>query len=115
MPYVARSLGAEFVVEVCQCRSQIGSGALPLDTIESTGLSIRALIRGGAIEDLGRRLRGLPTPVIGRIEKDRLVLDFRCLTDEQAFLSNLAHLRNDATTSMDPPPSESRVAPEGQP
>ena len=114
LPYVARSLGAEFVVEVCQCRSQIGSGALPLDTIESTGLSIRALVRGGAIEDLGRRLRGLPTPVIGRIEKDRLVLDFRCLTDEQAFLSNLAHLRHDAMTSMDTP-SESRVAPEGQP
>ena len=47
----------------------------------------------------------MPTPVIGRIEKDRLVLDFRCLTDEQAFLSNLAHLRNDAAASSKPRPS----------
>jgi hypothetical protein len=56
----------------------------------------------------------LPTPVIGRIEKDRLVLDFRCLADEEAFLSNLPHLRNDATTSTDAPASEPRASPGGQ-
>lgn len=53
----------------------------------------------------------MPTPVIGRIEKDRLVLDFRCLTDEAAFQSNLLHLRHDALTSTD----ASRSEPEGQP
>ena len=60
--------------------------------------------------DLARRLRRLPAPVIGRIEKDRLVLDFRCLTDEQAFLSNLAHLRNEAAASSKP-----RTSSDGQP
>ena len=102
LPYVTQELGEAFVVELCECQSQIGSGALPLETIESVGLSIRASARGGAIVDLARRLRRLPTPVIGRIEKDRLVLDFRCLTDEQAFLSNLEHLRNDAAASSGP-------------
>jgi L-seryl-tRNA(Ser) seleniumtransferase len=63
---------------------------------------------------LARRLRALPTPVIGRIEKDRLVLDFRCLADEAAFLSNLPHLRNDAT-STDGHASEPRASPDGQP
>ncbi len=110
LPYVSQELGDAFVVELCECQSQIGSGALPLETIESVGLSIRASTSGGAIVDLARRLRRLPTPVIGRIEKDRLVLDFRCLTDEQAFLSNLAHLRNDAAASSKP-----CASPDGQP
>ena len=102
LPYVTQELGEAFVVELCECQSQIGSGALPLETIESVGLSIRASTSGGAIMDLARRLRRLPTPVIGRIEKDRLVLDFRCLTDEQAFLSNLEHLRDDPAASSGP-------------
>lgn len=110
LPHVTQALGDAFAAELCECQSQIGSGALPLETIESAGLSIRALASGGALEDLGRRLRGLPTPVIGRIEKDRLVLDFRCLTDEQAFLSNLTHLRNDAAASFKP-----RTSPDGRP
>ncbi len=110
LPCLTQELGDAFVVELCECQSQIGSGALPLETIESVGLSIRASASGGAIVDFARRLRQLPTPVIGRIEKDRLVLDFRCLTDERAFLSNLAHLRNDAAASSKP-----CVSPEGQP
>jgi len=115
LPHVARAIGDAFAVELCECRSQIGSGALPLETIESVGLSIRASAGGRAIEDLARGLRILPTPVIGRIEKDRLVLDFRCLPDEDAFLSNLLHLRNDATTRTDAPVSEPRASPDGQP
>jgi L-seryl-tRNA(Ser) seleniumtransferase len=114
LPHVARAIGGAFAVELCECRSQIGSGALPLETIESAGLSIRASGGGRAIEDLAQSLRALPTPVIGRIEKDRLILDLRCLADEQAFLSNLLHLRNDATPT-DAPLSEPRASPDGQP
>jgi hypothetical protein len=36
-------------------------------------------------------LRELPRPVIGRIEKDRFVLDLRCADEEEALLSNLSH------------------------
>jgi L-seryl-tRNA(Ser) seleniumtransferase len=115
LPRVAQVVGDAFAVELCECRSQIGSGALPLETIGSAGLSIRAAAGGHAIEGLARRLRALPTPVIGRIEKDRLVLDFRCLADEEAFLSNLRHLGNDATMPTDAPMSEPRALPDGQP
>jgi L-seryl-tRNA(Ser) seleniumtransferase len=38
-------------------------------------------------------LRRLPTPVIGRIEEGRLILDLRCLDDAQDFTANLAKLR----------------------
>jgi hypothetical protein len=39
-------------------------------------------------------LRELPRPVIGRIEKERLMLDLRCLGEEEAFLSNLSHFKD---------------------
>jgi L-seryl-tRNA(Ser) seleniumtransferase len=113
---VAQAVGDVFAVELCECQSQIGSGALPLETIESAGLSIRACSAGGsAIEDLARKLRALPRPVIGRIEKDRLVLDFRCLTDEEGFLSNLLHLRSEAVTSTDARRTNQRPSPDEPP
>ena len=47
---------------------------------------------GAATEALQRRLRRLPIPVIGRIAQDRLLLDLRCLDDEQALLESLQSL-----------------------
>jgi L-seryl-tRNA(Ser) seleniumtransferase len=85
-------IGQGFTVEVCACNSQIGSGALPLATIPSAGLAIRAKARGGLLEKLSTRLRGLSVPVIGRIEDDALKLDLRCLTDEEVFLAQIAEL-----------------------
>jgi L-seryl-tRNA(Ser) seleniumtransferase len=89
---VAAMIGQGFTVEVCACNSQIGSGALPLATIPSAGLAIRAKARGGLLEKLSTRLRGLSVAVIGRIEDDALKLDLRCLTDEEVFLAQIAEL-----------------------
>ena len=89
---VALSVGSDFTVEVCTCSSQIGSGALPLATIPSAGLAIRAKARGGMLEKLSARLRDLRVPVIGRIEDDALKLDLRCLADEEAFVAEIAEL-----------------------
>jgi L-seryl-tRNA(Ser) seleniumtransferase len=90
--HVSLAVGRDYSVELHDCRSQIGSGALPLETIASAGLAIASKAGGGALERLAARLRELPRPVIGRIEKDRLVLDLRCLSEEAAFLSNLSQL-----------------------
>jgi L-seryl-tRNA(Ser) seleniumtransferase len=92
LPHVAKALGDDFAVEICECHSQIGSGALPLETIASAGLAIASKRKGGELERLSALLRELPRPVIGRIEKDRLVLDLRCAGDDEPFLSNLSHL-----------------------
>jgi L-seryl-tRNA(Ser) seleniumtransferase len=91
LPHVAAALGGDFAVELCECHSQIGSGALPLETIASAGLAIAAERKGAELERLSAMLRGLPRPVIGRIEKERLVLDLRCAGEDEAFLSNLSH------------------------
>jgi L-seryl-tRNA(Ser) seleniumtransferase len=95
-PLVAKSLGASCTVEVCACESQIGSGALPLDTIASAGLVIRARNGGGALDRLAVALRALRRPVIGRIADGGLTLDLRCLTDEDEFVSVVSELNVDA-------------------
>ncbi len=93
---VAKGVGPAFTVAVGECRSQIGSGALPLDTIASAGLVIRPTAGGGALERLAAALRSLSWPVIGRIEDGGLTLDFRCLANEEAFLSVLKELSGHA-------------------
>lgn len=110
MPDVVEALGADFAVELCECHSQIGSGALPLETIASAGLAIDSKRKGRELERLSALLRELPRPVIGRIEKDRLVLDLRCADDEAAFLSNLSHFNLIAQDSRCGDPSDERAA-----
>ncbi len=76
---------------VCDCESQIGSGALPTDTIPSAGLRLTG--EGGDAPDrLAARLRGLDRPVIGRINSGALVLDLRCLERDGALTEALAGL-----------------------
>ena len=95
LPMVAAKLGGGFNVEVIACASQIGSGALPLETVPSAGLAIRPaapLGAGRTLERLAAALRRLPVPVIGRVEDNAQILDLRCLEDEAAFAANLAAL-----------------------
>lgn len=90
-PGLEKVLGTAFTVTVTECASQIGSGALPLSTVPSAGLSIVPKDgSGSALTALGASLRALPLPVIGRIEKGTLVLDLRCLDDESSFIRNLS-------------------------
>jgi L-seryl-tRNA(Ser) seleniumtransferase len=82
-----RALWPDRPVAVAACRSQIGSGALPVDLLPSYA----AVIGGKAPELLTARLRMLPRPVIGRLSGGRLWLDCRCLepAEEAAFIAQL--------------------------
>ena len=98
-PAVAAALGAGVQVQVLPCRSQIGSGSLPVGRLPSACLAIGAPTgarRAGRLpERLAEAFRALPTPVIGRIEDGRLCLDLRGLDGdaaEAAFLAQLAQL-----------------------
>jgi len=77
-------------VSIEPCRSQIGSGALPVDLLASFAVTIA----GDGLEILAARLRILRRPVIGRLSADRLWLDCRCLeaADEAAFIAQLPAL-----------------------
>jgi L-seryl-tRNA(Ser) seleniumtransferase len=96
-PTVARRLGESFAVEVGECLSQVGSGALPLDTLVSAALLIRARGSQSGLERLAAALRRLPRPIIGRVADGALYLDMRCLAeaDEALFLAALAELDTD--------------------
>lgn len=103
-PGVAGRLGDVFVVEVGDCLSQVGSGSLPLDTLASAALLIRARGSQNALEALAAALRRLPRPIIGRIADGALRLDLRCLAeaDETPFLAALAQLNVDGLTAHAP-------------
>ncbi|MEO0750474.1 MAG: L-seryl-tRNA(Sec) selenium transferase [Pseudomonadota bacterium] len=84
-----------FDVAVAQTYAQVGSGALPIDRLESTALKITRpdLRRPGAVLNrLAKAFRGLPVPVIGRISDDALWFDLRCLEYEEGFIKNLEGL-----------------------
>ena len=115
LPHVAAALGDDFAVELCECQSQIGSGALPLETIASAGLAIASKRRGPELERLSAMLRELPRPVIGRIEKERLVLDLRCLGEDEAFLSNLSHFQVTTRSRACGAPSDERSSTDALP
>ncbi len=95
-PQFSARLGDRYVVDVVGCMSQVGSGALPVDALPSAGVAIRPVSsKGGgrALAALAAALRALPTPVIGRVAEQALVLDCRCLEDEAGFLRNLESFR----------------------
>src|SRR5207248_4868290 len=83
-PILSGKLGNAFRADVVSCKSQVGSGALPMETIPSAGLAIKPIAARGTgrrLSSLAGALRRLPVPVIGRIAEDSLILDLRCLED----------------------------------
>ena len=102
-PLVANQLGVAAEVETIACKSQVGSGAFPVDALPSAGLAIRPTIgkrgRGAALKRLASAFGALPRPVIGRLHNGALVLDLRCLEDEAIFVQQLPFLRIEGTSS----------------
>ena len=89
-PKVAEALAPRYEVAVSECHSQVGSGALPVDTLPSYGLRISAADESDeAIRQLAESMRRLAVPVIGRINKGAYFLDLRCLDREEEFVAQL--------------------------
>ena len=98
-PVFAQVLGGRVQVQVLHCRSQIGSGSLPVERLPSACIALGApsgARRAGRLpERLAEALRALPIPVIGRIEDGQVRLDVRCLDGvaaEEAFVAQLSGL-----------------------
>jgi L-seryl-tRNA(Ser) seleniumtransferase len=92
-------LGEPAIVQVVDCASTIGSGALPVAGLPSVGVRIEGR---GSRRERDRRaarllaaLRGLPLPIIARLEDGAVLLDCRCLEDAAPVLLSLAALRFD--------------------
>ena len=94
LPAIAKAVEGRASARIVDCLSQIGSGALPVDTLPSAGIALapQGKRRSGAADALAAAFRALPVPVIGRISEGELILDLRCLEDEAAFTAQLASL-----------------------
>ena len=98
LPRVRAALAGRVEVTLAPCRSQIGSGALPVDLLPSHALVLRPLpaagarVPGDAVERLAAAFRRLPVPVVGRIADGALHFDLRCLEDVETFLGQLGEL-----------------------
>ncbi len=96
---IARALAERATVQVLPCKSQIGSGSLPVDRLPSACIAIGppagAKRAGGFPDRVAAALRELPLPVIGRVEEGQLRLDLRCLDAdaEPGFVDAVSALR----------------------
>ncbi|MBK5226023.1 MAG: L-seryl-tRNA(Sec) selenium transferase [Thermoleophilia bacterium] len=75
-------IGDAATVAVEKAASKVGGGALPLLELDSYVCSV--LPSAITVDDLAARLRETDPPVIGRIHKERLLLDVRTILPEQA-------------------------------
>jgi L-seryl-tRNA(Ser) seleniumtransferase len=90
-PLLQTALGSDWQVSPSPMRSQIGSGALPVDSLDSFGLQLRPASKTASVTQLQERLRRLPRPVIGRAQEGALWLDLRCLeaAEQDEFVAQL--------------------------
>ena len=94
LPHVATALGDAWRVEVRDCKSHIGSGALPVDALPSCGLAMTPAAKKKIdVGLLAAAFRALPVPVIGYIRDGAFMLDLRCLDHEDEFVGQLQQLR----------------------
>ena len=95
LPSVQNSLTNVAIVKIINCNSQVGSGTLPNETIPSAGISIENISKQKnrlfPIK-LAKILRELPTPIICRIKAGAVILDLRCLEQEDLFIKQFNSL-----------------------
>ncbi|MDO8735670.1 MAG: L-seryl-tRNA(Sec) selenium transferase [Thermoleophilia bacterium] len=94
-------IGDAMAIEVQRATSKVGGGALPLLELDSYVCSIRPAAI--TVDELATRLRETDPPVIGRIHKERLLLDARTVLPEQ--LRDIASAFTQALQSMPTSPS----------
>lgn len=92
LPSVEKVLAGKAFVALKSCRTQIGSGSLPVDMLPSICVAITPLVKGKgegtALKRIEQAFRVLPVPVIGRVADGSFCLDMRCL--EPRHLGELA-------------------------
>lgn len=86
-------------VKIIKCKSQIGSGSLPVELLPSYGIKISAknLKRNSNkfLQNISKKFRELPIPIIGRLSKDSLIFDCRCLENTTLIIKQIEKLNSE--------------------
>ena len=88
---LAERLGADFTIEIVASASEVGSGALPAEEIESRALRITS--RTESADAIAARFRAGRPPVIGRITDGAFQLDLRTVEDAAELAAALPRRR----------------------
>lgn len=86
MRMLKSALGSKIAIEVIKDVSQVGGGAMPLEALETYVVALKP--ESISLDKLEYELRKNETPVIARINKDRLLFDVRTIfKDEYKVIS----------------------------
>ncbi len=88
MPRLRAVLGDGFQIKLEDSESEIGSGALPIETLPTKVISITHQQHGA--QDIARLFRHARPPIIGRIHSDRFLLDLRGIFQPEAIVPRLS-------------------------
>lgn len=72
---------SKYDIEIVDEFSQVGGGSMPLERIPTRAIKVSS--NSKKISHLERNMRGLETPIIGRIYKENYFIDFRTVFEEQ--------------------------------
>jgi L-seryl-tRNA(Ser) seleniumtransferase len=75
MPLLRAALGDGFSVALVDSASEIGSGALPIETLPTKALAVSHVQHGA--QDIARLFRDADPPIIGRVQSGHFLLDLR--------------------------------------
>ena len=76
-----RSIASDILITVEDSASQVGSGAVPVETIPTKVLAVQS--PSLSADDLTARLRHHSPPVFARISKDAVLFDFRTIQPDE--------------------------------
>lgn len=92
-PSFAHWAGDAIDVTTCDVMGQVGSGALPVESLPSHAVALVPKVTkrkaGSLLKAAQHALLRLPIPVIGRIHDGALLLDMRCLDETDALKAQL--------------------------
>ena len=96
-PVLEKAIGKKVKIKIAECKSQIGSGSLPIESLPSFCITIsesdKGRHTGSFLNHIAAAFANLPIPVIGRIKDDALCFDVRCLINEETFLKQIKYLK----------------------
>jgi L-seryl-tRNA(Ser) seleniumtransferase len=81
--WMERLNASEIAARTIRGSSTVGGGSLPGETLPTTLLAIDARTISFPLDELSRRLRTRPLPIVARILRDQLLLDPRTVFEEQ--------------------------------
>jgi len=88
LPLLQAVLGDQYVVELIATAARAGAGARPDLAIESRALAVNSLACSAS--EIAARFRRAKPPIVGRVEKDRFLLDLRTIDDPSEIVPSPA-------------------------